>query len=385
VPLRWAGAPTLVRIQFDTDIREMVPSGVENEGGSVPDFRMSPAGWRELHLFARLAREWDLRFEGLLRQGAIGKWYSAVGNEALTVTVATVLEPGDGLLTLHRDVGAILRTYLDPRQLFPDRFREVVRPPPSADSQELLYRLACQMLGKAEGFTGGYDRSYHYSLLREDLGIVHVGMISMLGAMIPVAAGVALAFQQRGSDRVAVNFIGEGGTSTGDFHEALNMAAVLRVPLVLIIENNRYAFSTPAAEQYASDSLALRGTSYGIPGVQVDGTEPLAVGAAVSEAVVRARCGKGPTLIEAMLGRMRGHSEGDDSLSFVPEAERRAYELDDPLAKLERRLIAEGVAREEELLELKSDCHDLVLTTVDRALAASDPSLGAERPLYKHV
>ena len=343
---------------------------------------MSRAGWKELLLFVRLAREWDLRFERLVRQGTVGKWYSAVGNETLTVMTATVMERGDALLTLHRDVGAILRTYLDPRQLFPKHFTEAVRPPPVIDSRETLYRLACQMLGKADGFTEGYDRSYHYSLVREDLGIVHIGMISHLGAMIPVAAGVALAFQQRRSDRVAVNFIGEGGTSTGDFHEALNMASVLRVPLVLVIENNRFAFSTPICQQYASESLAARGAAYGIPGVQVDGTDALAVGRAIREAVARARRGDGPTLIEAMLGRMRGHSEGDDSLTFVPEPERLAYASDDPLAKLERRLIDEGVVHENEVAELEALCHELVISTVDRASASADPTLGVERPIY---
>jgi TPP-dependent pyruvate/acetoin dehydrogenase alpha subunit len=331
----------------------------------------------ELHFFVRLAREWDLRFERLVRQGAVAKWYSSVGNEATTVAAATALEAGDALVTLHRDSGAILRYYLDAAQLFPDLFSSTPggsgRRPVRADSRELLYRLACQMLGKADGFSQGFERSYHYSLFQEEAGLIHAGMISHLGAMIPVAAGFALAFKQERKDRVALNFIGEGGASTGDFHEALNMAAVLKVPLILIIENNRFAFSTPACEQYACETLAARGAAYGIPAVQVNGNDALAVLAAAVEAVGRARRGEGPTLIEAMLARMRGHSEGDDSLEFVPGEERRRYEEEEPLKLLERRLLETGAARAEYLDDVARRSWELILQVVDCALASPDP------------
>jgi TPP-dependent pyruvate/acetoin dehydrogenase alpha subunit len=329
---------------------------------------------RELYFFMRLAREWDWRFERLVRLGAVSKWYSSVGNEATTVAAATAIEAGDALATLHRDSGAILRYYLDPARLFPDVFSPLEgRKLACSDPRDLLYRLACQMLGKRDGFTSGLERSYHYSLLREEDGILHLGMISHLGAMIPVAAGVALALKQRGSDRVVINFIGDGGTSTGDFHEGLNMAAVLRVPLVLIIENNGYAFSTPASEQYAAANLADRGAAYGIPGVRVDGNDPLEVLDRVSTAVARARKGGGPTLVEARLGRMRGHSEGDDSLQLLPEDERKRYEEEDPLLRFEEKLLTKKVVTRAYLDDITGRCSQLLLEIVDRALASKDP------------
>ena len=143
-------------------------------------------------------------------------------------------------------------------------------------------------------------------------------MISHLGAMIPVAAGAAFARKLAGTDRVAINFIGDGGTSTGDFHEGLNMAAVWKLPLVLVIENNRYAFSTPTRRSTRRRVSATAAVGYGIAGETVDGNDPDAVAAVLERAVERARPGEGPTLVEAMLGRMRGHSEGDDSLKVVP-------------------------------------------------------------------
>ncbi len=173
----------------------------------------------------RLARDFDSRFESLLLTGRVSKWYSGVGNEAATVAAGLALGPGDALCTLHRDLGAILAVYLDPARAFPGAgFGEPDgrRPEPAA----ILRRLACQLLGKGEGFSQGVERSFHYGYLAPDEGILHVGMISHLGSMIPVAAGCAFAFKQRGTDRVALNFIGDGGTSTGDFHEGLNMAAV---------------------------------------------------------------------------------------------------------------------------------------------------------------
>src|SRR6185295_18760298 len=146
-----------------------------------------------------------------------------------------------------------------------------------------------------------------------------------------------------GSDRVAINFIGDGATSTGDFHEGLNIAAVWKLPLILVIENNRYAFSTPASLQYAAKRLSDRGPGYGIPAETVDGNDPDAMAEALERAVARARAGEGPTLLEAMLGRMRGHSEGDDSLKVVPAEELAAYRSADPVPAYAARLERDGI------------------------------------------
>ncbi len=337
------------------------------------------------YAFMKLTRDLDARFEFLLKTGRVAKWYSEVGSEATTVPAGLALAPGDALCSLHRDLGAILAVYLDPARTFPGLpFGEPDgrRPPP----EDLLYRLACQLVGKGDGFSQGVERSFHYGYLAPEAGILHVGMISHLGSMIPVAAGCGFAFRQGRSDRVALNFIGDGGTSTGDFHEGLNMAAVWRLPLVLVVENNRYAFSTPVALQYAARQLSDRGPGYGIAAETVDGNDPDRVAAAVARAVARARAGKGPTLIEAMLGRMRGHSEGDDSLKVVPEAELAAYMAADPVPAYARRLTAEGVLPPDLDERLTRRVEELVETTLDRALAAPDPAPAtARRPVFAPV
>jgi 2-oxoisovalerate dehydrogenase E1 component len=338
-------------------------------------FSSSPPTARERLLryaFMKLTRAFDSRFEALLLTGRVSKWYSEVGNEATTVAAGLALGPGDALCTLHRDLGAILAVYLDPARAFPGfGFGEPDGRRPEPD--HLLHRLACQLLGKGEGFSQGVERSFHYGYLAPEHGILHVGMISHLGAMIPVAAGCAFAFRQAGSDRVAVNFIGEGGTSTGDFHEGLNMAAVWKLPLILVIENNRYAFSTPAALQYAARQLSDRGSGYGIAAETVDGNDPDAMAAAFRRAVERARAGQGPTLVEAMLGRMRGHSEGDDSLKVVPPDELALYRAADPVPAYARRLEEEGVMAAAVSERLEQRIAEMVEAAISRAIAAPPP------------
>ncbi|RPH53887.1 dehydrogenase, partial [bacterium] len=216
--------------------------------------------------------------------------------------------------------------------------------------------------------------------------ILHVGMISHLGAMIPVAAGCAFAFRQSGSDRVAINFIGDGATSTGDFHEGLNMAAVWKLPLILVIENNRYAFSTPARLQYAAERLADRGPGYGIPAETVDGNDPDAMAEALGRAVDRARAGEGPTIIEAMLGRMRGHSEGDDSLKVVPPEELAAYVDADPVPAYGERLEEDGVLDPETRTRLEARIAQIVEAAITRAIDAPPPPVEvAFRPAFAPV
>ncbi|MCG3173391.1 MAG: 3-methyl-2-oxobutanoate dehydrogenase subunit alpha [Myxococcota bacterium] len=327
---------------------------------------------REIHLFMLLSREWDLRFETMFKQGVVTKWYSAVGNEGVTVPAAHALEPGDAVVTIHRDLGAILRQYVDPGRLFPQWFQSAPgdrRPEP----RDILLRLGCQLMGKATGFTAGHDRSYHYGYINPAEGIVHVGMISHLGAMIPVATGLALRFKQLRQDRVAINFIGDGGTSTGDFHEGLNMAAVMKLPFILIIENNQYAFSTPLDQQYVSRNLAMRAEGYGALGVQVDGNNPEAVLEVMRQAVKRARRGEGPTLIEAMVGRMRGHSEGDDSLKMVPEKDLKRFMREDPLPAFESSLIKRKALTAREAKDIRAAVQALVLELLDESMKAPDP------------
>lgn len=344
---------------------------------------LDAAELRRLLVTMQLAREWDMRFENLLRTGAVSKWYSAVGNEALTVTTASLLEDRDTLVTLHRDVGAILRFFVDIEALFPDLFAlpgDSARGESGAESaataeksRRFLYSLACQMMGRRDGFTDGVERSYHYNYVDPDSGRTHLGMISHLGAMIPVAAGCALASRLSLTGGVALNFIGDGGTSTGDFHEGLNMAAVWKLPLILVIENNRYAFSTPAGEQYACESLADRALGYGIPGLRIDGNDPRAVQESMAVAVDRARRGDGPTLIEGMLGRLRGHSEQDRSLDVVPESELERYRREDPVSTFVESLEAQRIVDREFVTAMEEEVRQLLIEITDRAQEAPKP------------
>jgi len=340
----------------------------------------------ERYAFMKLARDLDARFESLLLTGRVSKWYSEVGNEATTVAAGLALEAGDVLCSLHRDLGAILAVYLDPARTFPGFGFAVSTQDMRPEPLRLLHRLCCQLLGKGEGFSQGVERSFHYGYLAPKAGIRHVGMISHLGAMIPVAAGAAFACQRDGAGRVAINFIGDGGTSTGDFHEALNIAAVWRLPLVLVVENNRYAFSTPVSHQYACERLSDRAVGYGMAGETVDGSDPDAMAAAVARAVERARAGGGPTLLEAMLGRMRGHSEGDDSLKVVPEDELAIYLAADPVPAYRARLLAEGAADEATVERLETRVAELVEQGIAEALDAPlSPDETALRPVLAPV
>jgi 2-oxoisovalerate dehydrogenase E1 component len=322
--------------------------------------------------FMTLTRELDSRFENLLLTGRVSKWYSEVGNEATTVPAGLLLEPGDVLCTLHRDLGAILAYYLDPARAFPGLgFGE---PDHRPEPEQLLFRLTCQLLGKGEGFSQGVERSFHYGYFAPQAGLTHVGMISHLGSMIPVAAGCAFALKQAGSDRLAINFIGDGGTSTGDFHEGLNMAAVWRLPLILVVENNRYAFSTPTSLQYACRQLADRGPGYGIASETVAGNDPEAVAGALARAAERARAGEGPTLIEAILGRMRGHAEGDGSLRVVPPEELEGYLAADPVPAYGRRLEEAGVLTADVRRAVEQRARELVEAAISAALDAPEPA-----------
>ena len=250
----------------------------------------------------------------LLRQGRLSKWFSGVGQEAIAVGVAWALEADDYILPLHRNVGVFTTRGVD------------------------LERLFRQLFLRAGGFTNGRDRTFHFGALDHRI----VGMISHLGAMLPVADGLALAFQLRGEPRVAAVFSGEGGTSEGDFHEAMNLAAVWRLPVIFVVENNQWGLSTPVAEQYACQDLADRGVGYGMPGIVCDGNDLLAVVRTVREAASRGRAGEGPTLIEFKTFRMRGHEEAS-GVAYVPPDQIALWATRDPVSRFERELDAWGV------------------------------------------
>jgi 2-oxoisovalerate dehydrogenase E1 component len=300
-------------------------------------------------LLPRLIEEKMLR---LLRQGRLSKWFSGIGQEAIAVGVTAALNEDDWILPLHRNLGVFTTRGVD------------------------LERLFRQLLFKEGGFTGGRDRTFHFGILDHHI----VGMISHLAAMLPVADGLGLAAQLRGDARVSAVFVGDGGTSEGDFHEAANLAAVWKLPVLFVIENNQYGLSTPAAEQYACTDLAARAVGYGMPGFVCDGNDLLAVHRVTSEAAARARTGAGPTLIEFKTFRMRGHEEASGT-AYVPPALFDQWRARDPIARFEGRLDDLKVLPETARAEMRRRIADDIDAISDRVVGAPEPQSSAEREL----
>jgi pyruvate dehydrogenase E1 component alpha subunit/2-oxoisovalerate dehydrogenase E1 component alpha subunit len=250
----------------------------------------------------------------LYRQGRIvGGLYRSLGQEATSVGSAFALEKGDVLGPLIRNLGSVLVMGYSAREVL------------------------TQHLGRAASPSGGKEGNLHFG--RPDRGVV--SSISMLGALVPVMAGIALAGRMQRRQTVAMTYIGDGGTSTGAFHEGLNFAAVQKLPLVVIAENNGWAYSTPFRKQTAVRSLADRAAAYGMPGETVDGNDVLAVYEAARVAVDRARGGGGPTLLEARTYRMKGHAEHDGQ-AYVPREELEEWGRRDPIERYAATLLASG-------------------------------------------
>jgi 2-oxoisovalerate dehydrogenase E1 component len=288
----------------------------------------------------------------LLRQGKLSKWFSGIGQEAIAAGVVRALHDDDYILPMHRNLGVFTGRGVD------------------------LLTLFRQLLGRAGGFTRGRDRTFHFGTLEHHI----VGMISHLGAMMPVADGLALAAQLKGTKQVVATFIGEGSTSEGDFHEAANLAAVWKLPVIIVIENNQWGLSTPASEQYACQDLADRAPGYGMPGAIVDGNDYLAVYDAVRAAADRARRGDGPTLLECKTFRMRGHEEASGT-TYVPAALFEEWGEKDPIVRFEASLTSHGALTAEEVKTQRAGMKRDIDELVDRALATPEPESTAEREL----
>ena len=299
----------------------------------------------ELYRFMKLTRMLEDRLGILYRQGkVVGGLYSSRGQEATAVGSAYALGPGDFMGPLIRDLGSMLVRGVQPREVM------------------------CQYMARGGGPTGGKDGNTHFGDLARGL----VAPISMLGALIPVMAGVALAGRMQGKSLVALTYIGDGGTSTGDFHEGLNFAAVQNLPLVVVAEHNGWAYSTPTSKQMRVEHIAAKAPGYGIPGRIVDGNDVLAVYEATREAVERARGGGGPSLIEAKTFRMKGHAEHDDA-GYVPPEQFEHWAKRDPIERFERHLTGAGIAAADELPAIESAIARELEAEVDFALASPLP------------
>jgi pyruvate dehydrogenase E1 component alpha subunit/2-oxoisovalerate dehydrogenase E1 component alpha subunit len=299
----------------------------------------------ELYYWMRLTRSLEERLVNLYRQTkVVGGLFRSLGQEADAVGSAFALDKakGDVLSPLIRNMGAMLVRGAEPV--------EIIR----------------QYMAKGDSPTRGRELNIHFG--GPERGFI--GQISHLGDMVPVMAGVTLSFKMRGEDRVGLVYVGDGATSTGAFHEGINFAAVQRCPLVVIVENNGYAYSTPTWKQTAAERFVDKAIGYGIPGERADGNDVLATYDVTKRAVDRARQGGGVTLIELMTYRRKGHAEHDNQ-SYVPDGEIAKWEKEnDPLDRYARRLTGElGVeARELEAIDSR------VQREIDEATDVADKS-----------
>jgi TPP-dependent pyruvate/acetoin dehydrogenase alpha subunit len=268
----------------------------------------------QMYYYLRLTRALEDRITALYRQGRIvGGCYTSHGMEAIAVGYASALDRDDVIAPFHRDMGAFLIRGITPGEVL------------------------AQYLGKRTGPTKGKDGNVHMGDLKRGI----FGFVSHLADNLPVATGAALAFKIRGEARVVFTGTGDGGSSRGDFHEAMNFAAVRKLPVVFFCNNNQYAYSTPQRLQMAIHDVADRAKAYGMPGAIVDGNDVAAVYLASKRAVAEARSGAGPTFLEFKTMRMHGHSEHDPA-KYVPPGLLEEWKKKDPILKAERLLVRLG-------------------------------------------
>jgi 2-oxoisovalerate dehydrogenase E1 component len=267
----------------------------------------------------------------LLRQGKISKWFSGIGQEAIAVGATLALQEDEWIMPLHRNLGVFTTRKMP------------------------LSKLVMQWQGSKEGYSKGRERSFHFGNTAHHI----CGMISHLGPQLAIADGVALAHKLRSENKVAVAFTGEGGTSEGDFHEALNTAAVWELPVIFIVENNGYALSTPVNEQYRCESLIDRARGYGIDGIKIDGNNILTVYDTIKG--VRDFCLKNqkPYLVECATFRMRGHEEASGT-KYVPPYLFEVWEMKDPIKNFESHLLKQQILSEEQVSVIQQNIKEYI-------------------------
>ena len=314
------------------------------------DRQLSDEQLRDILVVLKLARYVDERLEALYRQGRLpGALYSGRGQEGTHVGVADALRATDSLLPTHLDLTAQLTKGLD------------------------LNRVLAQFWGRIDGYLRGRDGNSH---IGDWDGNRTFAVMSHLPIAYPVAVGAAWAYQRAGDDRVAMAICGEGATSNGRWHEAINTSAIMRLPVVWVVNNNQFAYSTPNEKEFAVPTIAERAAAYGIPGVRIDGTEVLEVYDAAREAVERARGGGGPTLIESVSLRWRGHA-GHDPAKYVPRELLEHYMLSkDPVKNFEAMLLERGVIDDAGVAAIVADVERRFEQAHAFALASPFPEAG---------
>ncbi|MGN6640482.1 MAG: alpha-ketoacid dehydrogenase subunit alpha/beta [Mucilaginibacter sp.] len=279
----------------------------------------------------------------LLRQGRIGKWFSGIGQEAIAVGSTMAMQPYEYILPMHRNLGVFTT-------------RDIP-----------LSRLMAQWQGKASGFTKGRDRSFHFGTQQYKI----IGMISHLGPQMALADGIALADVLSKRKRATLVFTGEGGTSEGDFHEALNVASVWNLPVIFLIENNGYGLSTPVNEQYKCERLSERAIGYGIEGRTIDGNNILEVYNTISELTNDIRQNPRPVLLECMTFRMRGHEEASGT-KYVPQHLFDEWKEKDPIANFEKFLLDENVLTPEKIEVIRKGFITLIDIEIEKVFNEPD-------------
>lgn len=277
----------------------------------------------------------------LLRQGKISKWFSGIGQEAISVGAVMALQQDEWVMPLHRNLGVFTGRNMP------------------------LHKLFMQWQGNKEGYSKGRERSFHFGAKEHHI----CGMISHLGPQLAIADGVALAHKLRQEQKVSLAFTGDGGTSEGDFHEALNVAAVWELPVIFIIENNGYGLSTPVNEQYRCESLVDRAKGYGMEGIRIDGNNVLAVYDTIRG--IREYCltNQKPYLIECMTFRMRGHEEASGT-KYVPKHLFEIWEQKDPLSNYEQYLLQTGILTQAAVDEIRSSTKEYIESELQIAYGA---------------
>ena len=288
----------------------------------------------------------------MLRGGRLSKWFSGIGQEGIAVGATKALQDSDYILPLHRNLGVWTTRGLD------------------------LTRLFAQWQGKEAGFTKGRDRSFHFGTLEHRV----IGMISHLGAMLPVADGLALASLLDGSGEIAMAFSGDGGASEGDFHEALNVAAVWNLPVIFVVDNNGYGLSTPSDEQFKAVRLADRAQGYGMRGLSIDGNNVLEVYHTVKTLAEMMREDPQPVLLECMTFRMRGHEEASGT-KYVPQELFDEWGQKDPVANYEAYLLQEGVLDQGRIDSIRNTLKARINSHVEEAWAMPDPEVIFDREM----
>lgn len=280
----------------------------------------------------------------LLRQGRISKWFSGIGQEAIAIGVTQAMLDDEYILPMHRNLGVFTSRNIP------------------------LWRLFAQWQGKLEGFTKGRDRSFHFGTQEYKI----VGMISHLGPQLGVACGIALAHKLKGEARATAVFTGEGGTSEGDFHEALNVASVWQLPVLFCIENNGYGLSTPTNEQYNCDDLAGRGAGYGMESHIIDGNNIIEVYTQIDTILKDMRVNPRPVLIEFKTFRRRGHEEASGT-KYVPQELMDYWEKRDPLTRFEQFLLDNGTITSNQVSDWSDGFKQLISDDLDTAFAKALP------------